>query len=242
MSTERTVRSCIGGRTKQAESDSRAVGSIRKRGALISDVSESVQHPGARVAGPREAGLSPVPKPLISGPARATANVSTRLRRQYDSPDDLFRDQYAALSRALTLITGDVHLAEEAVQEAFAQLCLNWARVSKYDDQAAWVRRVAINRATDHRRFVWRKARFLLRLAHHAPMRAPAPPADPQLAEAIRRLPVKQRTAVALFYLADLSLVDVAAAMSISEGAVKRHLSRARNSLRTILEEASWSL
>ena len=158
---------------------------------------------------------------------------------RYDSPDALFREEYERLSRALTLITGDVHLAEEAVQEAFARLCLNWARVSKYEDQAAWVRRVAVNRARDHHRSLLRRARLLLRLADSAPALEPAPSMDPRVAEAIRKLPLKQRTAVALFYLADLSLADVAGAMSISEGAVKRHLSRARDGLRTILEERS---
>ncbi len=175
---------------------------------------------------------------VSDGPRQGRRSArATSLR--YDSPDALFREEYQRLSRVLTLVTGDVHLAEEAVQEAFARLCLNWARVSEYEDQAAWVRRVAVNYARDHHRSLLRKARFLLRLADSSPVMEPAPSMDPRVAEAIRRLPLKQRTAAALFYLADLSLADVAGAMSISEGAVKRHLSRARDGLHTILEERS---
>lgn len=194
----------------------------KREGGPIDDVSESAQNPSVVFDGPWE-----------GEPSTHTASL------RYDSPDALFREEYERLSRALTLVTGDVRLAEEAVQEAFARLCLNWARVSEYEGQAAWVRRVAVNYARDHHRSFLRKARFLLRLADSAPAMEPAPSMDPRVAEAIRRLPLKQRTAAALFYLADLSLADVAGAMSISEGAVKRHLSRARDGLRTILEERS---
>lgn len=169
----------------------------------------------------------------------STPDRPQRARLRYASPEALFRDQYEPLSRALALIAGDVHLAEEAVQEAFARLCLNWEKVSEYEDQAAWVRRVAVHRVYDHHRFFRRKARLLLRLTHSDPVAAPASPVDPRVAEAIRTLPLKQRTAVALFYLADLSLLDVAEAMAVSEGTVKRHLNRARAGLRTILEEGS---
>jgi len=50
------------------------------------------------------------------------------------------------------------------------------------------------------------------------------------------RLPLRQRTAAALFYEADFSVAEIAAVMNISEGAVKSHLSRARQSLRQVLE------
>ena len=53
---------------------------------------------------------------------------------------------------------------------------------------------------------------------------------------ALRALPDRQRVAVALHYLADLSVADVAAAMGISEGAVKTHLHRARSQLAVSLE------
>ena len=54
--------------------------------------------------------------------------------------------------------------------------------------------------------------------------------------ELLRPLPARQRTAAALFFSADLSVAEIAAVMSISEGAVKSHLSRARDTLRKALE------
>jgi RNA polymerase sigma factor (sigma-70 family) len=55
--------------------------------------------------------------------------------------------------------------------------------------------------------------------------------ADPELWLLVRRLPERQRWAVALHYVEDRSLADVAAVLGCSEGAVKTHLSRARATL-----------
>ncbi len=57
------------------------------------------------------------------------------------------------------------------------------------------------------------------------------------LLAALFRLPRRQRDAVALRYLADMSEVEVADAMSISQGSVKTHLHRALRSLRPGAEE-----
>lgn len=55
---------------------------------------------------------------------------------------------------------------------------------------------------------------------------------------AVRQLPVRQQQVVTLFYLADLSVVDVAAALGIQPGSVKAHLSSARATLRQLLEHS----
>lgn len=57
-----------------------------------------------------------------------------------------------------------------------------------------------------------------------------------ELREALGNLPVRQRTAVVLFYIGDFSIDSIAAAMNISDGAVKAHLSQGRRRLRELLE------
>ena len=52
----------------------------------------------------------------------------------------------------------------------------------------------------------------------------------------LRDLPIRQRTAVALFYQGDMSIVEISHLMGISEGAVNSHLNRARRSLKETLE------
>lgn len=53
--------------------------------------------------------------------------------------------------------------------------------------------------------------------------------------DALQRLPLRQRQAVVLHYLADLPVAAVADLMNASDGSVKTHLSRARQKLGTIL-------
>ena len=55
--------------------------------------------------------------------------------------------------------------------------------------------------------------------------------------DALRTLPVKQRTAFVLRYYEALPVEDVAAAMGTSVGTAKSHLSRGRDRLRALLEE-----
>ena len=55
------------------------------------------------------------------------------------------------------------------------------------------------------------------------------------LVDALERLPRRQREAVALRYLADLSVDDVARTMGVSAGTVKQSVHRALRTLRTSL-------
>ncbi|MHB1928484.1 MAG: sigma factor-like helix-turn-helix DNA-binding protein, partial [Acidimicrobiales bacterium] len=55
------------------------------------------------------------------------------------------------------------------------------------------------------------------------------------VAEAVRSLSRRQRDAVTLRYLCDLSEAEAAAALDVSVGALKSHLHRARRSLRAAL-------
>jgi DNA-directed RNA polymerase specialized sigma24 family protein len=74
-----------------------------------------------------------------------------------------------------------------------------------------------------------------LRLARSSS--APLAPAL-TLVEALRRLPSRQREVVVLRYLGDLSQAETAAALKVSEGAVKQHASRGLAALRLVLPEA----
>ena len=49
-------------------------------------------------------------------------------------------------------VTGDLHEAEEIVQEAYARASTRWARLRDHDAPEAWVRRVAMNLAADRGR------------------------------------------------------------------------------------------
>jgi len=59
----------------------------------------------------------------------------------------------------------------------------------------------------------------------------------PDVQDAVAHLSVQQRAVVFLTYWADLAGRDVAALLDVSEGTVRQHLTRARASLRRIIDD-----
>jgi RNA polymerase sigma-70 factor (ECF subfamily) len=143
-----------------------------------------------------------------------------------------FRVHYPSVVRTAYLILGDRGRAEEVAQEAFTQLLVHWRKVSRYERPESWVRRVAIRQAVRTAR------RDRAREVLHAQTEIGTAdrPAEGDLAAAILRLPVRQRTCVLLFYYEDRPITEVAEVLEISTGAVKVHLHRARKALARLLE------
>jgi RNA polymerase sigma-70 factor (ECF subfamily) len=127
-------------------------------------------------------------------------------------------------------VTGDLHEAEEVVQEAFARASARWNRLRDYDVPEAWVRRVAMNLAADRGRRLQRQARALLR-AGPPPAVPPASVEALALAEALRSLPMRQRQAIVLHHLVDLPVEEVATTLDVPTGTVKSWLARGRRIL-----------
>lgn len=131
---------------------------------------------------------------------------------------------------ALGLYCGDRGLAEDCAQEAMVRL---WPRRDTVDDPRAWVFRVAFNVATSafRRRTAERRA---VRVLSTDSGDTPAPDSDRNidLQRALQALSPRQRQAVVLHYLADLSVPQAATVMSCSQGAVKSHLARGLRALR----------
>jgi RNA polymerase sigma-70 factor, ECF subfamily len=136
----------------------------------------------------------------------------------------------------LFLVTGDLHAAEEVVQEAFTRAAVRWPRLRDYDVPEAWVRRVAMNLAADRGRRLQRQARALLRAG--PPASVPGVSVEAlALAEALRTLPIHQRQAIVLHYLVDLPIEEVAAILGARSGTIKSWLARGRRTLATRLGE-----
>lgn len=145
-----------------------------------------------------------------------------------------FVESYGGLHRTLTVVIGDAELAADALQDAFQRAYVRWNKIRRYDAPAAWVRHVAINRSRDLIRSNDRRLRNEERAA--GPDLVVEEPADDSLLSLLRPLPERQRTAMALHYLEDLSVEQVADEMGISGGAVKYHLNQGREKIRPVLE------
>jgi RNA polymerase sigma-70 factor (ECF subfamily) len=153
--------------------------------------------------------------------------------------DDFFRVEYPRLVPMVHALLGDRGRAEDVAQEALAAAQQAWPTVSRYDRPGAWVRRVALNRASNVRRRRGREV-VALRRADAVPevLEAPAA-ADERLWRLVRELPEQQRFAVALYYVEDRSVAEVADILQCSEGSVKTHLSRARAALARSLGDSA---
>ena len=117
-----------------------------------------------------------------------------------------FRSEYPMVLRTVYLILGDRARAEDVTQEAFIQLLPHWRKVSRYERPEAWVRRVAIRLAVR----TARRDRVRAVLERETPRSEERPPPDVDLADALRRLPFKQRACVLLFYFEDRPIAEVA--------------------------------
>jgi RNA polymerase sigma-70 factor, ECF subfamily len=102
--------------------------------------------------------------------------------------------------------------------------------VCEYAVPEAWVRRVAVNLATDRFRRTRRRLALAIRLR---PVPEPDPPTLDGLAvtQALRALPRDQRAVVVLHHLLDLPVDRVAAELDVPVGTVKSRLARARRRL-----------
>jgi RNA polymerase sigma-70 factor, ECF subfamily len=109
--------------------------------------------------------------------------------------------------------------------------------------------RVAINACHDRHRAGWwtRFRRSSARIEEVSLAAGDSSPADRVLSEetrtriwlAFRKLPDRRREVFVLRYIEDLSTAEVAAALALSPGSVKRHLFRAMRHLRETLRGAS---
>jgi RNA polymerase sigma factor (sigma-70 family) len=145
---------------------------------------------------------------------------------------EAFREAFQALFptafRCAYRILGSVPQAEDAAAEALARAFASPRRVWRLPYRDAWVMRVTINVAVDTLR---RQDR-------------PAPPVPLQedladatalrltLAQALARLPRRQREVLTLRYLSGLTEAEVAECLHLSTNTVKAHARRGRAALR----------
>jgi RNA polymerase sigma-70 factor (ECF subfamily) len=148
--------------------------------------------------------------------------------------DDLFRREFAPITRTAYLVVGDWEVAREIAQDAFVQALRHWKKVQAMDRPGGWVRRVAIRDAVRSRR---RDARGRALGADDVAPGAGDPALALDVRTALLTLPAQQRAVIALFYLDDRPVAEIAALLGCSGGTVKTHLARGRQALAPLLGE-----
>jgi RNA polymerase sigma-70 factor (sigma-E family) len=150
--------------------------------------------------------------------------------------DELYAALWPRLVRTAYAVSGDLGVAEDAVQTAFAKAYRSWWRISRLESPAAYVRKMAVNEVLNNRRRASRR---------HEVSRADLPEApavhqDRALAHdemwrAVSTLPPRQRAVLVLRYYEDLSEQQIADVLGCRPGTVKSQASAALATLRARL-------
>ena len=138
-------------------------------------------------------------------------------------------------------LTGDVDQAREAAQDGWIEIVRGLGRLRDERAFPAWAYQIVTRRSArqigNRRRERALAAAVAIEPAEAAESLETADSgASTRLATALAALPQAQRVAVALFYLEDLSVAEVAIALNVPAGTVKTRLMHARRSLRAVLE------
>ncbi len=156
-----------------------------------------------------------------------------------DELDDLARERGPALVGYAYLLTGDLHTAQDLVQEALVRTFVRRRAGGGVESLESYVRRSILNVYRDlyRRRRTWGGVCYLVaEPSWYGPADAAAI-AHLDVHAALARLSPRERACVVLRHYEDLSIDDIAAWLGISPGAVKRYLSDARARLGPLLAE-----
>jgi RNA polymerase sigma factor (sigma-70 family) len=185
-------------------------------------------------------------------PARADRALLRDARRgDKDAFAALVERHYPALLASCRRMLGDADLARDAAQQAVLRAMLGLDHLRHDERFGAWLVGIGLNVCRSLLGARGRQPSSLEALLDERHLAEPAAtgrePADhaeaadlaARVREAIAELPVGQRKAVALYYLAGLTHAEIADELGTQPGAIKTRLHKARKVLRASLLEFS---
>ena len=122
--------------------------------------------------------------------------------------------------------------ADDCYQETWLAALRAYPRLRDASNLRSWIFTVAHRKVIDHVRARRRVAVPVGNVPERPTTGAPATP-DDDLWASVRELPDKQRTALALRFVADAGYEEIAAAMGTSQEAARRNVHEALKRLRT---------
>ena len=152
---------------------------------------------------------------------------------RHDGYEDFYRQHRPRLVALAYAASGSRLGAEDLAHDALEAAFRDWDRIRGLDNPLSWVQRIVVNRAVSAYRRRLTEAKALPRL-----LRREEAVGFPELAgetewlwAEVRRLPRRQVQVIALTYVEDLTMAEVAEVLKISKESVNTHLRRARETL-----------
>ena len=143
---------------------------------------------------------------------------------------------HVRLKQTAYRILRDLHLAEDALQQAYVEMWRGLPKLKDIERFEAWSYRILVNACYRESK---RHKRWLTQLTQASETTTPygtgAVNDRDQLERGFAELSLDHRAVVVLHYYLDLSIEDTAGALGISEGTAKSRLNRAMTKLRAAL-------
>jgi RNA polymerase sigma factor (sigma-70 family) len=149
--------------------------------------------------------------------------------------EDFFRAEHVRLLRALYLVTGSAHEAEDLIQEAFVKVWERWGRVRKMSDPTGYLYRTAMNAFRSRARRAATAARRIFAPGSTNPFDAIE--AKDEAARALATLSRRQRLALVLTEYLGYSGDDAAAIMRVKPATVRVLAHQGRKALQGLRNE-----
>jgi RNA polymerase sigma-70 factor (ECF subfamily) len=156
--------------------------------------------------------------------------------------DVVFREHWGRVLATLVGILGDIELAEDAAQEAFAIAAQRWPRDGEPDNPVGWLISTARNRAIDHirrQRVLAEKTKLLaheLEIGSEATVRAEVNLPDERLELIFTcchpALSLEAQVALTLRTLGGLTTEEIALAFLVPFETMSKRLTRAKHKIR----------
>ncbi len=181
-------------------------------------------------------GWMEIPKSAVDDNARQHAEEQALAALVEEYATTLYRVAFSVLRNAAD--------AEDAVQEAFLRVLRHRARLDEVRDRRVWLIRIVWNIVLDRKRRaktrpetddVSELARVLPASGLSADERAMAAQHHTHVLRCVDQLPAKERQVLVLSAFEELSSVEIASVLGITESSVRSRLFRARNLMAGLL-------
>ena len=162
---------------------------------------------------------------------------------------ELFEMHGEMLARIVGRLTGWHADADDILQEVLLKV---WKSAGSYRAEGSlegWLKRIAVNRCRNHFRTLNAIKRMIervgiMRQIENKPTTSvystePEPEPSTELQAALQKLNQKDRTVLVLYYLEEMPGHEIASSLDIKPETLYLRLHRARNKLKTLLEEGS---
>jgi RNA polymerase sigma-70 factor (ECF subfamily) len=174
-------------------------------------------------------------------------NERLRMRAEEDALAALVTEYASTLYRVAFSVLRNPADAEDAVQEAFLRVLRHRQTLAEVRDRRVWLIRIVWNIVLDRKRRaktrpetddVAELARVLPSNGLSAEQLASAAQHHARVLACVEQLPAKEREVLLLSAFEELSSVEIASVLGITESAVRSRLFRARNLMADLLKHA----